>query len=231
MLRFATAERPKVIGITSPAPASGKSTISVNLAAAMAQQGERVLLIDADLRRPMQHQIFGGEDKGPGLTDVLVGDKAVKDVIRDMRDFKVKDSAAWAQRLWLLTAGSQTPNPAELLGSAAFDEFLKRARREFDAVVIDTAPVLAVTDATVAGTFMDGMLVVAGADETERPALKESIRQLRQAKVVLLGAVLNKVPESNQYYGYRRSKYYKYYRTTDGEKKRKRSGGSSRKRS
>jgi Mrp family chromosome partitioning ATPase len=75
------------------------------------------------------------------------------------------------------------------------------------------------------------MLVVAGADETERPALKESIRQLRQAKVVLLGAVLNKVPESNQYYGYRRSKYYKYYRTTDGEKKRKRSGGSSRKRS
>ncbi len=229
MLRFATAERPKVIGITSPAPASGKSTVSVNLAAAMAQQGERVLLIDADLRRPMQHEIFSTKDKTPGLTDVLVGEVSVKDAIRDMRDFKSEDSSAWAQRLWLLTSGSQTPNPAELLGSTAFDDFLKRARREFDAVVIDTAPVLAVTDATVAGTFMDGMIVVAGADETERPALKESIRQLRQARVTLLGAVLNKVPESNQYYGYRRSKYYKYYRTTDGEKKRKKAGKGSRK--
>ena len=138
---FVAAERPiQFLAVTSPGPGEGKSTTTVNLAVALAQSATKVLLVDGDLRRPVVHKAFQLIIE-PGLTDILVGKATVRETVR----------ADVAPNLDVLPAGPRPPNPSELLGSNAMQQFVAEVRRDYDYVVVDTPPTLPVTDSTVIG--------------------------------------------------------------------------------
>jgi succinoglycan biosynthesis transport protein ExoP len=202
-LRFLRAERPRVIAVTSPSPDEGKSVTAANLALAIAQQGQEVLIVDGDLRRPVQHEIFGVE-RGAGLSDALVGLVDPFDVIQDYSEL---------ENIHVMTCGTEAPNPAELLGSESFVRLLKVLLGRFDTIVIDTPPVNLVTDAAVIGSVTDGVLLVAEAGRTDRSVLTNAVNELRQARGSVLGIVLNRVAPGGRYgrYGgyYSGQMYYK----------------------
>lgn len=197
-LRFVRADRPQVIAVTSPGPGEGKSLVAANLALAIRQQTARVLLVDADLRRPVVHRLLPME-REPGLSDVLVGEAEAGDAIR----------ALTPHNLSVLPAGTISPNPAELLGSEAFARFLSYAREHFETVIIDSPPVLSVADATVIAPVVDGTLVVACVNQTHRQALVHAVEQLSLVKGSVLGVLLNRAPATG---AYRRYAYYEAYR-------------------
>jgi len=184
------------IVVTSTGPGEGKTTVACNLAMGMAMAGQRVLLIDADMRRPRVHEALKVQ-REPGLSNLLVGAAKANEVMR----------TTTVPNLYVLPAGTTPPNPAELLGSKRFADLLQSLRDHFDLVVIDTPPVMAVTDAAVIGYRATGVLFVAAADVTNRHAAQTALDQLEHARVRFLGAVLNRVDlEGNPYY------YAKYYR-------------------
>jgi capsular exopolysaccharide synthesis family protein len=197
-LRFVRADRPQVIAVTSPGPGEGKSMVAVNLALAIRQQTARVLLVDADMRRPVVHRLLPME-REPGLSDVLVGEAEPGDAIRTLTP----------HNLSVLPAGTTSPNPAELLGSEAFSRLLSYAREHFETVIIDSPPVLSVADATVIAPVVDGTLVVACVNQTHRQALAHAVEQLRLVKGSVLGVLLNRAPPTG---AYRRYSYYDAYR-------------------
>lgn len=202
-LRFLRADQPRVIAVTSPSPDEGKSVTAANLALAIAQQGQEVLIIDGDLRRPVQHEIFGVE-RGTGLSDALVGLADPFDVLKPYAEL---------DNISIMTCGSDAPNPAELLGSDAFTRLLKTLLERFDTIVIDTPPVNLVTDAAVIGSVTDGVLLVAEAGRTDRSVLAMAVNELRQARGSVLGIVLNRVAPEGRYGRY--GGYYSgrmYYR-------------------
>jgi capsular exopolysaccharide synthesis family protein len=164
-LRFLRATRPRVIAVTSPSPDEGKSVTAANLALAIAQQGQDVLLIDGDLRRPVQHKIFS-TNRGPGLSDALVGLIDPLEAVQPFTD---------APNLSVLACGTEAPNPAELLGSDAFGRLLGTLAQRFDTIVVDTPPVNLVTDAAVIGSVTDGVLLVAEAGRTDRSVLASAV--------------------------------------------------------
>jgi len=172
----------RTLMITSPAPGEGKSTVAVNLATTFAQQGQRTLLIDADLRRSVLDRTFQ-IPRNPGLTDVLVGNVTLADAIR----------ATDVPNLSILPSGQFPPNPSELLGSAQMRTTIDLAKQSFDIVMIDSPPILAVTDASVLCTVADGTVVVIRLGLTTREAVRRSIAQLRVVNGRILGAVLNAV--------------------------------------
>ncbi|HZA06028.1 MAG TPA: polysaccharide biosynthesis tyrosine autokinase [Propionibacteriaceae bacterium] len=175
-------DRPRSIVITSSVPGEGKSTTSLNLAVALADAGSRVILIDADLRRPSVAASLGLEGQ-VGLTTVLIGRAEVEDVVQ-----------RWEySSLDVLPSGRIPPNPSELLGSRAMEQLLERLTTSYDIVLLDTPPLLPVTDAAVLGMLAGGVLVVAGADRVHRPQLRESIEALTTAGVHIHGLVLNRV--------------------------------------
>jgi len=189
-------EGARSIVVTSTGPGEGKTTVATNLALGMALAGQRVLLIDADMRRPRVHEALRME-REPGLSNLLVGAAKANEVMRKMP----------VPNLYVLPAGTTPPNPAELLGSKRFSELLTSLKDHFDLVVIDTPPVMAVTDAAVIGYRASGVLFVCAADVTNRHAAKTALDQLEHARVRFIGAVLNRVDlEGNAYY------YSKYYR-------------------
>jgi capsular exopolysaccharide synthesis family protein len=170
----------------------------------MAQAGQRVLLIDADMRRPRGHEVFGVKSD-PGLSNVLVGAAKPSDVVH-------KTAVA---NLWVMAAGKTPPNPAELLGSRRFVELLGAVKEEFDLVVIDTPPVMAVTDAAIAAHRASGVLFVVAAEQTNRQAAQQALDQLEHARARFLGVVLNRVDlerESFYYARYYRKEYADYYK-------------------
>lgn len=175
---------PSVIMLTSAAPGDGKSTSASNLAVTLALQGTRVLLIDADLRRGVLHQIFGVKSE-PGLAHALHLGTSLDQVIRSV---PVSDDGA---TLDLLPAGISPPNPAELLGSRAMHNVLQAARERYDMIILDAPPVNVVTDASVLGTQVDIALLVARAGFTDRRALNHAMIQLRHLGVRIGGVVLN----------------------------------------
>jgi capsular exopolysaccharide synthesis family protein len=194
------------IVVTSTGPGEGKTTVATNLALGMAMAGQRVLLIDADMRRPRVHEALRME-REPGLSNLLVGAAKANEVMR-------KTSVA---NFYVLPAGTTPPNPAELLGSKRFAELLASLRDHFDLVVIDTPPVMAVTDAAVIGYRASGVLFVAAADATNRHAAQAALDQLEHARVRFIGAVLNRVDlEQHSYYysKYYRKEYAGYYTAT-----------------
>jgi capsular exopolysaccharide synthesis family protein len=183
-LAFARPDRPpKTIVFTSPAPGDGKSTCVSNLAATLAQQGLKVLVIDADLRRGTLHRVYGAS-REPGLSELLIGRAELEDAIQEI------DLGA-AGSLDLIAGGPPPPNPAELLGSNRLRKLLDRLEPLYDAILLDCPPVNVVTDAAVVGTQADGMLLVARAAKTQRGELAFSMEQLRNVRVPVLGAVLN----------------------------------------
>ena len=200
---FSTADRTRLFLITSTGPGEGKSVVTSNLGIGLAQTKMRVLLIDADLRRPVLHQAFG-LDQEPGLSNLLVGDAKVSDVLRKTA---VPD-------LWLLTAGRIPPNPTELLGSQRFADFLTALSKQFDWILIDSPPVMAVTDAALVAHMTTGVIFVVGAEMTSRHAARQAVDHLESAHAKFTGAVLNRVElERNAYYysQYYRSQYQQYY--------------------
>lgn len=198
-LRFVRADRPRAIAVTSPSPEEGKSVTAANLALAIAQQGQTVLIVDADLRRPVQHEIFGVE-RGPGLSDALVG------LVQPMAAAQPFDGMP---NIYVMACGTEAPNPAELLGSESFVRFLHQMLEKFDTVIIDTPPVTLVTDAAVIGSVCDGVLLVAEAGRTDRSVLANAVNELRHARGSVLGIVLNRAGAGARYGKYGR--YGGYY--------------------
>lgn len=179
--------------VTSTSPGEGKSTTVSNLAVVFANQGKRVLLVDADLRKPTMHYTFGLQNS-IGLTNVLtkqasLGQAAVRTPI---------------ENLSALPSGPIPPNPAELLGSLSMKEFIAQAENDYDYVFFDTPPVLAVTDAQVLANQCDGTVLVINSGKTEIEAAQKAKELLDAAQAKLLGAVLNnqKITESSYYYYY-----------------------------
>ena len=176
---------PKVIVVASSVPGEGKSTLAVNLATALAQSGSRVVLVEADLRRPRVTR-YMGLIGGAGLTNVLAGTAELREVLQQ-----------WGTgRLSVLAAGPMPPNPSELLGSAHMRGLLQSLREDHDFVIIDTPPLLPVTDAAVLGVAADGCLITTRYGSTRREQLAEAANVLARIDAKLLGVVLNRVPQS-----------------------------------
>jgi capsular exopolysaccharide synthesis family protein len=179
--------------VTSSGPGEGKSTTVANLAVVFAQQGKSVLLVDADLRKPTVHYTFNLTNT-IGLTSVLTNQLPLSEAV------KLTDVA----NLLVLPSGPIPPNPSELLGSRAMKAFLENALQDFDFVLFDTPPVLAVTDAQILANQCDGTILVVGSGTTEIEQALKSKELLTSAQAKLMGVVLNnkKVDASAQYYYY-----------------------------
>lgn len=185
---------PRAIVVTSSLPGEGKSTVTANLAVAMAASGERVVVVDGDLRRPSVAAIFG-LIPGVGLTDVLIGRAELADVLQPWGD---------TGRLFVLGAGKVPPNPSELLGSKAMHGVVQELAK--DAVVlIDAPPLIPVTDAAILTARTDGALILAYSGRTRYEDVKRSVQNLERVKGRALGVILNGVPRKggNSNYGYR----------------------------
>jgi succinoglycan biosynthesis transport protein ExoP len=196
-LLFMAPDRPyRRLLVTSAAPSEGKTTVACFIATAMAQAGQRVVLIDCDLRRPRVHRIFGKTSE-LGVTTALIGRK-VDDVILE----------TGVPNLWMITAGPIAPDPTELLHSDRFKAFLDDVSQRFDRVIIDSSPLIAVTDSAILSTLVDGTVVVVRAFKTTRELLKAALRGLYDVGTKPAGAVLNAVNFDRHEYRYS----YSYYR-------------------
>ena len=196
---------PRVIMVTSALPQEGKTTTSINTAVVLAQKGVRVLLIDADLRRPSIHKTLG---MGPhsGLSNVLTGSTTLEQAIT---------RTTVLPNLFVLPAGTPPPNPAELLASSNMRDVLNQLREQYDHIVIDTPPSLSVTDAVVLSPRADAVVLVIRSGQTTKQALRRSRDILMQVNAKVVGVLLNAVdlssPDYYYYYEYR-GKYASYYR-------------------
>jgi capsular exopolysaccharide synthesis family protein len=184
------AGRLRTLVVTSAAPGEGKSTIASNLAAAFAQQGMRVLLVDCDLRRARQHETFGAP-REPGLTQLVLRYARLAEVALPTE----------VENLFLLPAGTLPPNPAELLGSLRMQEVLAELGQAFDLVLVDTPPVLAASDGAILAAGVDGVVLVVRAGRTVRGAAQQALRQLDAVGARVLGGVLNDPEERLAAYG------------------------------
>lgn len=198
-LQFAGAGKPmKFLCFTSSVPGEGKSTTISNMALTLAQDGKKVLLVDCDLRKPVQHKIFGIINQG--VTNCLAQGVPFAQVVHP-NVFRNLD---------VLTSGPVPPNPSELLGSQKMDQLLKQAGEAYDYVFIDLPPVLAVTDAALVGNLADGVVLVVRSGMVAPEEVQEAKKRLQNGQANILGVVLNGVPQQHSGYGYGYY-YYDYY--------------------
>ncbi len=220
------AER-KVFLFTSAVPSEGKSFTSANYALALAQQGHKVLLIDGDLRRPSLHKIFlaatgtgNGSKETPGVVDYLIGETGLMEAVRRIAAHDVdvtvaepagqeKFTTATGGQLSVLVGGRRAPNPAELLGGNTFGRLVAEASRHFDRVVIDSAPLLAVSDTLLMMPHVQTVTLVVRAAKTPRNAIQRAISLLGAAAMRPAGVILNRLP-------HRRGAGYYYYYASHG---------------
>src|SRR4029077_13278146 len=167
VLFSSTADGGQSLVVTSSGPGEGKTAVATSLALALAQTGQRVLLIDADMRRPRVHEVLEVRQE-PGLSNVLTGDAKYDDSVMTIDNTE----------LTVLPAGHTPPNPAELLGSTRFKDLLTRLKTRYDWVVVDTPPVMAVTDDPVAAHFCDAVVFVVGSQMTSRKVARTAVEQL-----------------------------------------------------
>lgn len=192
----------QTILVTSTEPGEGKSTVAGNLAVAFAQEGKRVLLIDCDLRKSSIHKKMMLSNNA-GLTEVILGFKKVEECIQRTKE-----------KIDVITAGKVPPNPSELLGSNKMKIFLTKLKEVYDYIIIDSPPVLAVTDATVLSTIVDGVVVVVRSQKVKRAQVVKAVGELKRIKANILGCVINDVKIG-------KSKYYYYGEDEDQNKRRK----------
>jgi capsular exopolysaccharide synthesis family protein len=191
-------EKPlKTMVVTSASPSEGKTTTATALAEVMADGGSRVLLVDADMRRPQLHKVFELPNEG-GLSSLILGEGQLDQLIRPTQ----------IPNLSVLTCGPIPPNPAELLHTEGFARLLQAMAQRFDRVIIDSPPAGVVADAVVISTQVDGTLVVLKAGQTSRDAAVRAVRSILDVKGRIFGAVLNDLDLTDQRYG----QYYQYYR-------------------
>lgn len=193
-LQFASIDKElRSILVTSANPSEGKSMTTANLAVVYAQQGKKVLLVDADLRNPTVHYTYR-LDNLTGLSTILVGESKLTETIQD----------SGIDNLHVISAGPNPPNPAELLGSNRMKQFLTEADQYYDLVIIDSPPVLPVTDAQILANLVDGSLLVIRSRQTEYETAEKAIDTLNRSTSKILGTVLNDrdKKEANAYYYY-----------------------------
>jgi len=185
----------KILACTSALPGEGKSTTIANLAVTFAQQGQKVLLVDTDLRKPILHQMMGVSNR-KGLTTLLNKNATIAEVI----------SSTNTNNLYILPSGPIPPNPSELLGSKRMTKVIKGLSAKYDLILFDTPPVLSVTDAQVLGNRCDGVVLVLKMYQTEKKNLIKAKELLDRAQVNVIGVVVNgadaKSMKYNYYYGY-----------------------------
>ena len=197
-------EGARLLGVTSTQPLEGKTTTACNLAMVLAYGGARVLLIDADMRRPGLHRTMGLPNE-TGLSHVLTGQARIREVVRTTSE----------PNLVVITAGRTPPNPSELLAGDRMRELLQKlAHGPFDWVIIDTPPVLAVTDAVVLAPMLSGFAFVVGAEMTRRGHVERAVEMMQASRQPIVGVVLNRVDFDrnkyyySRYYGYQYKSYY-----------------------
>ncbi len=217
-LHFMSPDKPhRITLVTSSAPSEGKTTVACSVAIAMAQSGQRVCIVDCDLRRPRLHRIFGRVGDA-GVTSVLIGDASIGDVAKPA---KTSTDGQTIPNLWCIPAGSPPPNPADLLQSEKFKKFLAELPEHFDKIVIDSAPLAAVTDSAIISTLADTTLFVIRAFKTSHHLARQGLRALRDVDARVAGAVLNAVDLARGTNSYYYQQYYYYrsegYRATPGE--------------
>ena len=181
----------KIIAITSPGRGDGKSTTTLNLAAAMAIEGKSVLVVDCDIRRPSLHKVIGVR-RNPGLTSVITQDSRLEDTIVATQD----------KNVFFLPAGPPNPNPAEILNSQTCRMLLKKMSEQYDVVLMDCPPTVGLSDIQIVSTIADGVLLVVSINQTLRPHLDMTLRSLAQAEAPVIGVVLNRMNIHKRGYGY-----------------------------
>ena len=194
----------KTLMVTSSSMSEGKSTVSANIATAFAKQGLHTLLVDSDLRRPTINATFG-IDNPQGLSNYL------SERNFDINSIIYKTSV---KNLYVMPSGPIPPNPSELIGSKRMAELIKKLSEQLDLVIFDAPPVLSVTDAQIVSTNVDGTILVVRANKTEKNAVKEAVRLIKQVGGHIIGTVLNDVEVKG-------SGYYGYYGYSKDSKKKK----------
>lgn len=181
--------------VTSAQPAEGKSTTVSNLAITYAQEEKKVLLIDADLRKPTMHKLFGISNRS-GLTNLLLGEAPIREAA----------IPSHLPNLFLIPSGPATPNPAEMLASKRMTQFIEQAKAEYDIVLIDSPPILAVTDAQILATKCEGVILVLNHGKVKREVARRAVDSLEHVGVKPLGVVINNKTNTKN-----SSSYYSYY--------------------
>jgi tyrosine-protein kinase Etk/Wzc len=198
----------KTILITSSAPQEGKTTIAVNLGGSFAQANRNTLVVDCDLRKPRIHTVFNS-NRFPGLIDYLFGKATLDEVTRKSE----------SQNLSYITSGTIPPNPAEMLESNAMKEFLTTVREKYDIILLDSPPVIAVTDSEILASLVDASILVVSADTTENELLEKSVELIKRDRSSFIGTVLNNFSYKSGYGSY--YKYYYYYSRPTERRKNK----------
>ncbi len=186
--------RLRTIQVTSPNQGEGKTTVVANLAAVMAQAGERVVVVDCDLRRPRAHLALGAAQL-PGITSILSGQTTLQEALQRVR---IGDD-----EVAVVGAGPIPPNPSELLASKRTSQLLFDLQTGFDIVLVDSPPVLLATDATILSAWVDATVLVVNAGSTTTKGLQLTVETLKQVEAPVVGVVLNRVEEQPHGYGYR----------------------------
>ena len=204
----------RLLMVTSSNPDEGKTSVAVNLAAALSEMGKRVLVVEADLRRPVLEGYLGelAQSARKGLTDILMGTAGLEEATIGSEN----------GNLFFLLSGVKPPNPAELVSSQAMQELLRRLREEYDYVIVDAPPVLAVSDAIAMAPMMDGVLLVASHGIANREGARHTVELLSKVDTRILGVVINNVEIAGRYgYGYHYYSPYHYYSGEEGTRGRR----------
>ncbi len=204
-------ERVRTIIVTSPTPQEGKTTVSVNLAIVLAQSGRKVILIDGDMRRPQIHSRLNLPNRN-GLSGLFVS--SLDNLQNSIEETGIENLSA-------ITSGRIPPNPSELLSSQKMKQIIEELLKTYDVIIIDTPPVLTVTDSVALSTMVDRVLLVVKPGKTKRVAYKQTVEQLKRVGAIILGTVMNDIEPRSTRYGiyYHQNSYY--YDQTIHEKKKK----------
>lgn len=205
-------ENIKAIAITSSLPNEGKTDVSFNLARSFADDGKRVLYIDADIRKSVVLARYGVDKETKGLSHYLSGQAKLEEIIYETN----------LANLDAIFTGTKAPNPAELLGSEKFGKMIAKCREEYDYIIIDCPPLGSVVDAVLVANVCDGSILVVESDYASAKVVQNVKKQLEAAGCKILGAILNKVQSSGKgYYGYYNGYGYGYGYSVNGENKDK----------